>query len=39
ARLFERVGISRAPVSEDGEVIGRVRYNNLVITGMVREDG
>ncbi|MFW0951987.1 CBS domain-containing protein [Vibrio parahaemolyticus] len=39
ARLFERFGISRAPVLEDGEVIGMVSYNNIVINGMVREDG
>ncbi|MCA2465091.1 MULTISPECIES: CBS domain-containing protein, partial [Vibrio] len=38
-RLFERFGISRAPVIEDGEVIGMVSYNNIVINGMVREDG
>lgn len=37
ARLFERFGISRAPVIEDGEVIGMVSYNNIVINGMVRD--
>ncbi|WP_440885115.1 CBS domain-containing protein [Vibrio campbellii] len=37
ARLFERFGISRAPVIENGEVIGMVSYNNIVIYGMARE--
>lgn len=36
ARLFERFGISRAPVIEDGQVIGMVSYNNIVINGMAR---
>lgn len=38
ARLFERFGISRAPVIEKGEVIGMVSYNNIVINGMAREE-
>ena len=38
ARLFERFGISRAPVIENGEVIGMVSYNNIVINGMAREE-
>lgn len=38
ARLFERFGISRAPVIEHGEVIGMVSYNNIVINGMARDD-
>ncbi|GAK23565.1 LOW QUALITY PROTEIN: hypothetical protein JCM19052_4202 [Vibrio sp. JCM 19052] len=38
ARLFERFGISRAPVIENGEVIGMVSYNNIVINGMGREE-
>ncbi|MHA2876203.1 CBS domain-containing protein [Vibrio campbellii] len=37
AHLFERFGISRAPVIENGEVIGMVSYNNIVINGMARE--
>ncbi len=36
ARLFERFGISRAPVVEDGKVIGMVSYNNIVINGMAK---
>lgn len=38
ARLFERFGISRAPVIEDGNVIGMVSYNNIVINGMARDN-
>ena len=38
ARLFERFGISRAPVIENGEVLGMVSYNNIVINGMAREE-
>ncbi len=38
ARLFERFDISRAPVIENGEVIGMVSYNNIVINGMAREE-
>ncbi|KJY81698.1 CBS domain protein [Vibrio galatheae] len=38
ARLFERFGISRAPVIEGGKIIGMVSYNNIVINGMVRDD-
>ncbi|ELR64755.1 hypothetical protein C942_02161 [Photobacterium marinum] len=38
ARLFERFGISRAPVIEDGKVLGMVSYNNIVLNGMLRVD-
>ncbi|MCG9598059.1 CBS domain-containing protein [Vibrio sp. Isolate25] len=38
ARLFERFGISRAPVIENGQLIGMVSYNNIVINGMARDD-
>ena len=34
ARLFERFGVSRAPVIEDGKVIGMVSYNKIVLNGM-----
>ncbi|USD64575.1 CBS domain-containing protein [Vibrio sp. SCSIO 43136] len=37
ARLFERFGISRAPVVEHGKVVGMVSYNNIVINGMSTE--
>ena len=38
ARLFERFGISRAPVIEEGRVIGMVSYNNIVVNGMLGLD-
>lgn len=38
ARLFERFGISRAPVVEDDKVIGMVSYNNIVMYGMIQDD-
>ncbi len=37
ARLFERFGISRAPVIENGKVIGMVSYNNIVLNGMASD--
>jgi len=37
ARLFERFGISRAPVIENGQVLGMVSYNNIVLNGMLRD--
>ncbi|CAM4013896.1 MULTISPECIES: CBS domain-containing protein [Vibrio] len=39
ARLFERFGISRAPVVQEGKVMGMVSYNNIVIKGMVLDQG
>ncbi len=38
ARLFERFGISRAPVIDEGKVIGMVSYNNIVVNGMVKDE-
>lgn len=37
ARLFERFGVSRAPVIENGKIIGMVSYNNIVVNGMAQE--
>ncbi|GLO60241.1 CBS domain-containing protein [Vibrio sp. MACH09] len=37
ARLFERFGVSRAPVVENGKIIGMVSYNNIVVNGMALE--
>lgn len=37
ARLFDRFGLSLAPVIEDGEVTGVVSYNDMVIEGMLGE--
>jgi hypothetical protein len=36
ARLFTRFDLSRAPVVENGEVIGIVSLTDLVIKGMMR---
>ena len=34
ARLFERFGVSTAPVIEDGKVVGMVAYDALVLKGL-----
>jgi CBS domain-containing protein len=39
ARLFARFDLSRAPVVEQGEVIGIVSLTDLVIKGMARQAG
>jgi CBS domain-containing protein len=36
ARLFEKFGLSRAPVIDAGKVVGLVSYNDLVLKGMLR---
>jgi len=38
ARLFERFGISTAPVIEDGTVVGMVAYDALVLKGLAATD-
>jgi signal-transduction protein with cAMP-binding, CBS, and nucleotidyltransferase domain len=35
ARLFDRFGLSRAPVVENGKVIGIVSYTDMVLKGML----
>lgn len=35
ARLFDRFGLSRAPVVENGEVVGIVSFTDMVLKGMV----
>jgi signal-transduction protein with cAMP-binding, CBS, and nucleotidyltransferase domain len=35
ARLFENFGLGRAPVLENGEVIGMVGYTDLVMHGLM----
>lgn len=35
ARLFDRFGLSRSPVVENGEVIGLVSFTDMVLKGMV----
>ena len=37
ARLFERFGLSRAPVIEGGEVIGIVSLTDMVLNGLCSE--
>ena len=34
ARMFENFGISHAPVSENGEIVGMVSYYRLVLHGL-----
>ena len=36
ARLFDRFGLSNAPVVESGEVLGIVSYNELVFDGLCK---
>lgn len=35
ARMFDRFGLTRAPVMKDGEVIGLVSYTDLVLKGLL----
>jgi len=39
ARFLERFGLSRAPVLENGEVIGIVSFTDMVLHGLVDFDG
>ena len=39
ARFLERFGLSRAPVVENGKVIGIVSFTDLVLRGLVEFDG
>ena len=34
ARLFDRFGLSRAPVVEDREIVGLVSYSDIVLKGL-----
>ena len=36
ARLFERFGLSVAPVVKDGEIMGTVGYQGLVVHGLLK---
>lgn len=37
ARLFENFGLSRAPVIENGKMIGIISFTDMVLRGMVTE--
>ena len=37
ARLFDRFGVSRAPVLEEGKIIGLVSYTDIVMKGLLGE--
>ncbi len=37
ARMFDRFGLSRAPVVERGEIIGIVSHTDMVLRGLYRE--
>lgn len=36
ARLFDRFGLSRAPVLKDGNIIGLVSYTDIVLKGLLK---
>ena len=35
ARLFDRFGITKAPVVEQGKIVGLVSYHDIVLKGML----
>ncbi len=37
-KLFDRFGLSRAPVIEDGKIIGLVSYTDIVLKGVMLQD-
>ncbi len=37
ARMFDKFGLARAPVIEDGEIVGIVSYTDMVLRGLCRE--
>jgi len=37
-KLFDRFGLSRAPVVEDGKIIGLVSYTDIVLKGVMNQD-
>jgi predicted transcriptional regulator len=38
ARLFEQFGLSRAPVIEDGKIVGIVSFTDMVLHGLAELD-
>lgn len=37
-KLFDRFGLSRAPVIEDGKIVGLVSYTDIVLKGVMLQD-
>ena len=37
-KLFDRFGLSRAPVIENGKIIGLVSYTDIVLKGVMMQD-
>jgi len=37
ARMFEQFGLSRAPVTENGKVIGIVSFTDIVLKGLIEQ--
>ena len=37
ARLFDRFGLSRTPVVENGKIIGMISYTDMVFKGLVNQ--
>ena len=37
-KLFDRFGLSRAPVIENGKIIGLVSYTDIVLKGVIGQD-
>lgn len=37
ARLFDKFGLSRAPVTKRGQIVGIVSYTDIVLRGLLRE--
>jgi predicted transcriptional regulator len=37
ARLFERFGLARAPVTKQGKIVGIVSYTDMVLKGLARD--
>jgi len=38
ARLFDQFGLSRAPVLQDGKLVGIVSFHDMVLRSMVNQD-